>query len=206
MTAYHVPGNAVFIPEAGRAGWETSSADAFWAFGARDALGYSPFSIEDLPEGDLLAATYDALASMASLILSHQGQDTMTGFRPPVAFDGTVDTAPQSVSLGGYRITTTFIDPWTPGDAQHPENHGGLLIHEGSGSFLVAGHGLTMTFDDPDSGDWVTGIETAEEGRFVDGQWKPGRTLNGDQTHQGRHIRLPPGEIGVQRFRLYRYR
>jgi hypothetical protein len=33
-----------------------------------------------------------------------------------------------------------------------------------------------------------------------------GRWLNGDETHQGRHIRIPAGQVGVQRFRLYRYR
>jgi hypothetical protein len=32
------------------------------------------------------------------------------------------------------------------------------------------------------------------------------RLLNGDETHQGRHIRLPPGEVSVQQVRLYRYR
>jgi beta-galactosidase GanA len=34
----------------------------------------------------------------------------------------------------------------------------------------------------------------------------PGRWLNGDQTHQGRHIRIPAGRVGTQRFELYRYR
>jgi hypothetical protein len=30
--------------------------------------------------------------------------------------------------------------------------------------------------------------------------------MNGDQSHQGRHLRLPPGEFGIQRIKLYRYR
>ena len=38
------------------------------------------------------------------------------------------------------------------------------------------------------------------------GVWKPGRRLNGDQTHQGRHIRLPPGQFQIQKVRFYRYR
>ena len=37
------------------------------------------------------------------------------------------------------------------------------------------------------------------------GKWKPGRLLNGDQTHQGRHIRLPPGQFQIQKVRFYRY-
>lgn len=36
-------------------------------------------------------------------------------------------------------------------------------------------------------------------------QWRANRRLNGDQTHQGRHVRLPPEEFGIQRLRLYRY-
>jgi len=51
------------------------------------------------------------------------------------------------------------------------------------------------------------GTASAWEGRFDgDGQWVPGRLLNGDQTHQGRHIRLPAGDFQIQRVRLYRYR
>jgi hypothetical protein len=50
------------------------------------------------------------------------------------------------------------------------------------------------------------GIESAWEGRFEQGQWKPERLLNGDETHQGRHVRLPPGGFSMQQVRLYRYR
>ena len=41
---------------------------------------------------------------------------------------------------------------------------------------------------------------------YVNGQWVPGRWLNGDQTHQGRHVRLVPGKFDIQRVKLYRYR
>lgn len=37
------------------------------------------------------------------------------------------------------------------------------------------------------------------------GAWVAGRRLNGDQTHQGRHIRLPPGKPQIQKVRFYRY-
>ena len=30
--------------------------------------------------------------------------------------------------------------------------------------------------------------------------------MNGDQTHQGRHVALGTGEFTVQRVKLYRYR
>ena len=79
------------------------------------------------------------------------------------------------------------------------------MISLGDDEFLVAGTGLVITFEADEPGE-TAGISSAQEGEFVDGRWTPGRWLNGDQTHQGRHIRIPLGEFGIQRFRLYRYR
>jgi beta-galactosidase GanA len=50
------------------------------------------------------------------------------------------------------------------------------------------------------------GVLSAQEGKYVEGQWRPGRWLNGDQTHQGRHLRLSPGKFDIQRVKLYRNR
>ena len=52
----------------------------------------------------------------------------------------------------------------------------------------------------------TVGILKAEEGRFENNKWKVIRHLNGDQTHQGRHIRilLADGFL-IQRFELYNY-
>ena len=47
---------------------------------------------------------------------------------------------------------------------------------------------------------------SSQEGKYVNGQWEPGRWLNGDQTHQGRHLRLPSAKFNLQRIKLYRYR
>lgn len=53
----------------------------------------------------------------------------------------------------------------------------------------------------------ATQLDSAWEGTFdTAGKWVPGRLLNGDQTHQGRHIRLAPGAFQIQRVKLYRYR
>lgn len=49
------------------------------------------------------------------------------------------------------------------------------------------------------------GILSAEEGRVVDGRWENVRWLGGDETHQGRHIRLEPGAFSIQRVKLYAY-
>ena len=59
----------------------------------------------------------------------------------------------------------------------------------------------------PDKGPPLVGIDLVEEGVFdADGKWVAGRRLNGDQTHPGRHIRLPPGKPQIQSVRFYRVR
>jgi beta-galactosidase GanA len=70
--------------------------------------------------------------------------------------------------------------------------------------FLFAGIGVTVTFASPEP-QAQAGILSVEEGRFVDGKWQNVRWLNGDQTHQGRHLRLEPGRFTIQRIKLYRY-
>ena len=200
--------NPLFVPEANQAGRPEAAANAFFVFGELDAMGFSPFSIEDLPENDPLTGAYAVLDQLAPLMLEHQGKSgnarTMRGFKPPIAYDGTVDQTPQSFILGGYRFTVTFVDPWTPKDKQTPANHGGLIIQTGKDEFIVAGTGVTVTFVDA-SGKSQVGIEQVVEGGYKDGLFLEGRWLNGDQTHQGRHLRLPPGKSGIQRLKLYRY-
>jgi beta-galactosidase GanA len=71
----------------------------------------------------------------------------------------------------------------------------------------MAGRGLVITFAGAGDGPPIAGIDSAVEGVFdAQGRWVPGRVLNGDQTHQGRHIRLPPDQFQIQRVRFYRYR
>jgi beta-galactosidase GanA len=82
-----------------------------------------------------------------------------------------------------------------------------MVIQTGADEYLVAGQGITVTFAGTGDGPPLAGIERAEEGVFdATGRWVPGRLLNGDQTHQGRHVRLPAGAWGIQKVRLYRYR
>ena len=82
---------------------------------------------------------------------------------------------------------------------------GGRMIALGDDEFMLAGIGLTITFA-PTDGAGQAGLLRVAEGRYVDGQWQHIRWLNGDQTHQGRHVRLEPGRFSMQRVKLYRYR
>jgi beta-galactosidase GanA len=202
--------NPLFIPEANNADKPEVPANAFFAFGQLDALGFGPFSIEsvDAQQPGPLAQAYGVLEQLTPAILANQGQGRMSGFRPRVMEDGTVIETPVTQTIGDFRFTATFIDPWTPRADQKIATHGGLIIQTGSEEYLVAGQGITVTVQ-PAGNDGASsaGLDSVWEGSFdVHGTWIPGRLLNGDQTHQGRHVRLAPGQYQIQRVRLYRYR
>jgi len=202
------PDNALFIPEANNVTAPEVPANAFYAFGELDAFGFSPFQVENADEASAkaVAESYALLRQLTPAILTAQGLGKMAGFRPRVLEDGTVLDQPVSQSLGGYRFNVVFTDPWTPKAEQTIAAHGGMLIQVGPEEYLFAGRGLVVTFAGEGDGPPIAGIDSAVEGVFdPQGRWVPGRTLNGDQTHQGRHIRLPPDQFQIQRVKFYRY-
>ena len=80
-----------------------------------------------------------------------------------------------------------------------------MIISTAPDEYVIAGSGLIVTFAPNSPGDPIAGIASIEEGTFVNGHWVDGRRLNGDESHQGRHLRLPPGQFSIQRVKLYRY-
>ena len=204
--AYVASGNPLFIPEANRASDPRVGANALRAIGLNDALGFSPFSIDTAGEDDRMriSSLYRMLRQIAPMVLAAQAESRIAGFSNPVSFDGEVDLAPMQASFGGFTFNATMIDPWTSRDAQDPSTHGALLIWLGGEDFLVAGQGATFTVEH-ETGIGQVGLDIVEEGHFENGEWVATRRMNGDQTHQGRHVRLPPGEYTMQKVRLYRY-
>lgn len=202
-----LPKNPLFIPEAGQSGSVDATGNALFAIGALDAMGFSPFSIDTIPaEGAArLGSLYRLLDGLSPLILERQGTERLFGARAPIAFDGTADLADQATVMAGYRLTLRFTDPWTPKEKQKPAEHGAIVLATGEGEYLIAGRGVTVTFA-PAEGRGIAGIEAADEVRMEAGRFVPARRMNGDQTHQGRHVRLPPEDFTVQRVKLYRYR
>src|SRR5262249_5685827 len=176
--------------------------EAIYAIGALDAIGLSPFAIETASDADAtsLGRAYEMLAALSPTILREQGRGTMTAVIPRVSFDGTVDESPQGVAVGGaFAATVTFESPPAQPSATTPRALGGaLIVALAPDELLIAGSGVVVTFEPTTAGDPIAGILSAQDGRYVNGQWRPGRWLNGDQTHQGRHIRLPPGELSMQ--------
>jgi hypothetical protein len=196
---YDRAGNPFFIPEAGT--FPMVPVNMLYAVGQHNAIGVSPFAIESLQEplASQLAEAYDLLRQLEPTILANQGRNVMAG----LLSEGPEQRQAQRLSMNGYALYVSFDRGANPADAQPLS--GGLVIAVGPDEFLIAGTAITVVFEADSPGPPVVGLLSVDEGKFVDGVWKPGRRLNGDQTHQGRHVRINAGRFEIQRVRLYRY-
>ncbi len=207
-------GNPLFVPEALRS--NDAAVNNLYAFGACSGFGFCPFGIESIgePAAGLLKASNDLIRQLTPLITAHQGKGTMMALLPPAA----EQRKSHDVTFGGLVFSAMYERIEAPGLADGVINEAGdraanraplpagaIVIQLGPDEFLLGGIGVTVTFAAPSAGTPQIGILSAEEGRYVDGQWQHIRWLNGDQTHQGRHIRLEPGHFALQRVKLYRY-
>jgi hypothetical protein len=77
-----------------------------------------------------------------------------------------------------------------------------MIIQTGVDEFYVAGTGFVATFRNADP-EKVANILSADEVTIVDGREVRGRRMNGDEDHQGRHIRFATEEWGIQKVKLY---
>lgn len=195
--------NPLFIPEIR---FEPSDdAKVFYAIGHYDAIGFSPFSIESTkkPTEESIARSYDILTQLSPLILAHQGKQVMGG----ILFDK--KTTADTIRLGGYMFICKhdYTLGWSP-KAKEEEwpMTGGLIIQTAPDEFTVAGTGIVVTCSSDKPEAPIAGIVRIDEGQYNNGHWIPGRRLNGDQDHQGRHIRIPVGDYGIQKVKLYRYK
>ncbi|HEY7089730.1 MAG TPA: DUF5597 domain-containing protein [Tepidisphaeraceae bacterium] len=208
---YSRAGNTLFVPEA-RAG-TIGAAQTFYAIGQHAAIGYSPFAIEEReldPENGPMAQAYDVLSQLSPLILEHQTDGAI----------GAVllnqQTPATQVQLGNYRLNIELRR--TRRSTILPTLGYALFIAIGPDEYLVAGTDVQITFSPTTPGPHIAGLARVEEGRFVNGTWRPGRLLNGDEvqltydlsaaaraSQSGAGIRLPAGAPTIQCVKLYRY-
>jgi hypothetical protein len=196
-------GNPLFIPEAGRG--PDAAAKALFTIGHYESLGYSPFSIESVtdPEDSPLGKAYDLLEQLTPFIAANQGKNRIEG----VLFDK--EKQERIFQLGDYEFNARHS--YTLGYEPDSKNEvwdmtGAVIIQTDDNEFYLAGSGVVLTFKNLKNPEMIVGILKADQGRFQDGKWQVIRHLNGDQTHQGRHIRIL-GSDGyfIQRFELYNY-
>lgn len=206
---YQRADNPLFVPEA-RAGI-SGAANAFYTFGRHDAIGFSPFAIDAEPADTPIGPAYETLSQLAPLLLQHQGAKRTNGVvLEPEAMAGEVE-------MSGYRMRVVWASqprPLSIGELQDRNavqpRAGVLFINSAQDEFYVASSGGALVyFSSLDPSAPIAGIESIDEGKFVDGRWQPGRRLNGDEDAQGQLLRLQankPGGNNIYRVRLYRYR
>lgn len=195
--------NPLFIPEIR---FEPSTAaKVFYAIGHFQGMGFSPFSIESAehPEEEPIAKSYSILSQLSPEILKHSGTGKMEG----VLLD--TSNKKQQIVLGNYQLIVShdYALGWAP-EAKNPDwpMSGAIIIQQDDDEFIIAGTGVVVTFTTSNSNNESVGILQAEEGIYKNGKWVPGRRMNGDQDHQGRHIRIPVGDWVIQKVKLYQYK
>jgi beta-galactosidase GanA len=197
---YQRPGNPLFIPEAKNDA--DAAVHALYAIG-RGALGFSPFAIESAGDADAAALTkaYAALTELGP-VLAAAGAGKTAG----VLFEKEHPTATLRFGDLALGVSHDYTFEWaSPArhDAVWPRG-GGLIVQIAPDEFIVTGNGIIVTF--AGAAGVTVGIERIDEGRVTNGTFVVTRRLNGDETHQGRHLRLPMGTLGIQRVKLYRFK
>ncbi len=199
---YTRQGDPLFVPE--HAFDQTVAAKALFAIANYEALGFAPFSIEsrDDPSRETLGEMYQLIDELSPFITAHQGQGKIQGVLLSKANPQTI------IHLGNYELTCKhdYTLSWTPGAglADWPLSSI-MIVQTGEDEFFVAGTGVVITFQALDNQALNVGLLKVEEGKFVENKWTILRHLNGDQTHQGRHVSIPVGQMTTQRVELYRY-
>lgn len=229
---YKLHNNPLFIPEIRLA--ENNAVRAFYVFGEHDAIGFSPFSIEDgsdNPSSPLVRA-YACLREITPLITRYQGLGLMNG----LLFDQ--ENRERILERGNLRIHARhfFTLPWDlrATDGSTWPEVGGLIVELGELEYLVVGCGIVLEFEkgersrvtyeqlgedgfaatsganakeDAWDGALRIGIGKVDEVEITEnGDFRYVRSLNGDQTHQGRHVRISVDDFSILHVKLYEYK
>lgn len=207
---YTRQGNPLFIPEHHLN--NSTATKAFYTFGHYNGIGFSPFSIESTnrPKEEPLGKAYNIISQLSHLISKYRPQGKVDGvlfnrynwYGMKYRNDSTV------VKMGEYKFIFKhdYTLGWLPeADEKDWPSTGAIIIQTGPNTFFIGGTGVVVTFDVIGSDTKKAGILRVDEGKFVNGEWQPGRRMNGDQTNQGRFVRIPVHDYDIQRVELYQY-
>ena len=223
--------NRLFIPESRCC--ENSGVRALYAFGEHQALGFSPFAIDQTSakETESVTKAYALLRQLSN------GKLVNSKLSWGLLFDQ--EDRERIIDDNGVMMTCRhyFTLPWNPratDGSTWPEG-GAMLIRLGKFDYLLAGSGVVIDFKTPTEKQQEQQKKLGEDGfaeaggAMVNGQWSMfnGKRLgllsvdevsiaddgsmqylrrhNGDQTHQGRHARIGVGEWKILHIRLYEY-
>lgn len=233
VAQYKLHNNPLFIPEIRLT--DNNSVRAFYIFGEHDAIGISPFSIEDGSDSpnSPLVQSYARLTELMPLLTKYQGKGLMKG----LLFDS--ENKERIIADDDLTITARhfFTLPWdsraTNGNIW-PEG-GGILLKLSKNEYIVAGSGIVLEFAKTSEKQTIEKQKQLGEDGFAlrndqiktkhdkfkgmrcgigyvnevkvdkDGKLHYVRRLNGDQDHQGRHVRISVGDFKILHVQLYEY-
>ena len=234
VAKYKLHNNPLFIPEIRLE--DNDGVRAFYVFGEHDAIGFCPFSIEDgsdKPDAPLVQS-YATLKELMPLLTKQQGKGTMNGLlfdqdnqERILSYD--------DLRITCRHYFTLPWDPRARDGSVWPEG-GGVLIRLDRNEYIVAGSGLVLEFKKEGEDKVKTTQTLGEDGfvsvggkvQKTESGWQGGmragigsvdeihvnedgsfsyiRRLNGDQDHQGRHVRIPVGQFSILHVKLYDYK
>lgn len=157
-----------------------------------------------------IASVYHLLRQVEPLIIERQNTKAMEA----VLLDNDNREA-EIITPDGIRLTVkhSYSLGWEPGAKEEiwPEA-ACIILRLGKEDYIVLGSGVVITYSPAEStpvwqkGDERIGLAKCESIKYENHQIQIIRHLSGDQTHQGRHVRIPVGQYEMQHFRLYRYK
>lgn len=194
-------GDPLFIPE--HRFDETAPFKGLYSIGHYEAIGFSPFSIESVADGkkEPLGKIYDLVQQLTPTIEANKGQGKIDG----VLLDKENNT--QIIKMGDYEFTFKhdYTLNWSDGaKAETWPMSSAIIIEIAKDEFYISGSGIVVTFK-PLKENVNAGILKTDQGRFENEKWKTIRHFNGDQTHQGRYLRISVGDYEIQKIKLYTY-
>lgn len=233
VAQYKLHNNPLFIPEIRLT--DNNSVRAFYIFGEHDAIGISPFSIEDGSDSpnSPLVQSYAKLTELMPLLTKYQGKGLMKG----LLFDS--ENKERIIADDDLTITAQhfFTLPWdsrATNGSIWPEG-GGILLKLSKNEYIVAGSGIVLEFAKTSEKQTIEKQKQLGEDGFAlrndqiktkhdkfkgmrcgigyvdevkvdkDGKLHYVRRLNGDQDHQGRHVRISVGDFKILHVQLYEY-
>lgn len=234
VAQYKLHNNPLFIPEIRLS--PNNGVQAFYVFGELDAIGYCPFSIENGSDSsdDPTVQAYRKLKELMPLLTNYQGKGVMKGLHfdsehkeRALNFD--------DLKLTCKHYFTLPWDPRATDGSEWPEG-GGIILRLAKNEYIIAGSGIVVEFQKKGEHKLIEAKDLGEDGfvsaggkiRTPDITWKGAsragigtvdevnvnpdgtlsyiRRLNGDQTHQGRHVRIAVGECSILHVKLYEYK
>ena len=204
---YQSDDNPLFIPEVRKDA--VAASYALYAFGAKNAICFSPFGIEELAldpsqvdkppmevmialnidpsafdttnSKDYLARAYDLVAQLEPWILKYRGTAGLQAFVRHSDTDyGTF------LRFGDYDIAVSY-DPKQPAKPLGA----GMVFELEKDKFLLVGTSCAMTFLPKCGKDTKVDIVRLEEGTVENGTWHARRVLNGDEKMSLRFGNMP---------------